>query len=45
MYQNLRNALDEKHPLFNNSIHFVNIPEANEKFIDAEIQKAFVDAQ
>lgn len=45
MYLNLRNALDEKHPLFNNSIHFVNIPEANEKFIDAEIQSAFTDAQ
>lgn len=29
MYQNLRNLLDEKHPLFNDSIHFLNIPESN----------------
>lgn len=45
MYLNLRNAIDEKSPFFADSIHFLNIPEVNEKLIDIDIQKTFVDVQ
>ena len=45
MYQNLRNVIDEKSEYFADSIHFLNIPEANEKLIDAEILTTFVDLQ
>jgi isoleucyl-tRNA synthetase len=39
IYQNLRNGLKEGNPLLEKSIHFLRIPEYNEKFLDDKIEK------
>ena len=38
MYQNLKKGLDEKSPLFEESIHFLRIPEYEEKLLDEKIE-------
>ena len=39
IYQNLRNGLKEGNPLLEKSIHFLRIPEYNEKLLDDKIEK------
>ena len=39
IYQNLRNGLKEGNPLLEKSIHFLRIPEYNDKLLDDKIEK------
>ena len=39
IYQNLKNGLTEDSPLMEGSIHFLQIPEYNEKLLDDKIEK------
>jgi isoleucyl-tRNA synthetase len=45
MYQNLKNVISKESKLYAESIHFLLIPDSEEKLIDPKIQVTFTDIQ
>jgi isoleucyl-tRNA synthetase len=45
MYQNMKHVINKESKLFSESIHFLMIPDSEEKLIDAQIQRVLADTQ